>query len=1080
MDEQFDKSMVYEALDFDITAAPDRPDPIQEKNFESEDQWILALSAGWMRGNPVSAWSHRKINEWVHDAPVEPTFEADHNYRAFEDEDNYGYPASEMVTAVSKEQAAYMRNQFDKEWADIELINSTGWGLAGELGGAILRPELALGGVAGIGRGLGTVIGIEMGVEMGSEMWLQKQQIARTTRESVINIAAAGIFTGFLGKAADMASNLRTVPAAQAADNPALDTLHPKGDSAGAQRSTSAPEDDRLVGGSIMDKIAVGPDARLTKSDSDTARGAAKNMTNKSFYTRGMEKGETPGVSVEAEKEAMVGEVLTTIDKMDEMALKSGMTRKNWRGKVVPDQNAFHEQVGVAMSNNDIHVNPQVQAAARLARAELLDPRLDDLVSIGHKIEVEDGKSYFPRVYKRAEVMEGFHDLKNTLVKHYSDARSGAIKAAARGVSKTEAKLFSANTKMVGKMQNLVKALSVKPARKRTAQEIVKLDKARKQLKAARADNAKMLAKQAPRVQIKALQTEIGGIKKTKANKAKLDKLREKVKVLKAQQIKMSKEAGKVVRATQTLSGDIMRDAELDAAQTIQNMMGGIPHSTGVGGSVPSAVKQRTLDLTDQILEPYLEKNASTVLSQYTSGVDAYVLMGKRFGDTGMKDTFDGVIKEYGDLIKAAPDAKSRNRLKNKRDSDLEDLRVMRDRMLNRVQDGTDSASAVSKVVQHVKVFNIATQLGGIMLSSAPDMARPLMAYGMRSFSNGLGRGMRQFARALKEGNTNATSAQIRRLGVASQRTLNTRMLDMAELGSNPGSTWFTRNMPRWWAKGTGFNHWTDAMETVTAHSAMDWTLRMGKKVVSGQPLSRSETMKIARMGFVEGDVANFYGKSIATSSEGGLDPIMKFADTLEWNDPDLARMFEAGIGSDVRRAIVRIGVGDKPLGMDKPIVSLIFQYMSFAIAATNKMLVAGLQQRDATLLQGLLASLFLGSVVGMSKGWLRGDDPGEWPNDKFLAEGVDRSGMLGVYNHGLRLLRTVSGDLPTAYAQRSVSGIIGGSTVGQAGRVGEIVVDAGRGEMDAKTAENIQRLIPLYSNALHMRQLMQQIGDME
>ncbi len=134
MADEFDRSAVYEAMDFSITAPDVRPLPVPSLSFENEDAGLLALSAGWQRQNPLSAWSHKKIAEWVHGASPDPTFTYDMDYRAYMDEDNYGYPPDQMVQARSKAESEFIRSQIDNEFAQMDLIGSSAWGLVGEFG----------------------------------------------------------------------------------------------------------------------------------------------------------------------------------------------------------------------------------------------------------------------------------------------------------------------------------------------------------------------------------------------------------------------------------------------------------------------------------------------------------------------------------------------------------------------------------------------------------------------------------------------------------------------------------------------------------------------------------------------------------------------------------------------------------------------------------------------------------------------------------------------------------------------------------------------------------------------------------
>ena len=1143
MNGQFDNSAVYEAMDFSISAIPGIAPVPQEFVFESEDHGILALSAGWTRQNILASYANKKIREWAFDAAPDPVFPRDRNYRAYEDERNKGYDPHQMVLAESEDEAEWIRGQIDAEYGAMQLIQSHWLGTLGEFGGAVLRPELMIGGVGAAGRGVGGLVVREMLLEAGSEAMLQADQRTRTALETSINVVGAGVITGILGKAIDTATQLRTVapPQRTVEGDPDYLGVTQEYDAAGAQRATQEPEDARLApvfgSQSLAYLLAWGPSKRLTRSKSPTVTEANEKLASPSMYTVGMVKGQTRGMSVEDKKIQMQGELLTVFDRMEEMGRKTDLGPAE-----------FAEEVGRALSNNDRHIIPEVQEAAILARAEVLDTRLEAALEIGHKIEPKPGQSYFPRIFSRENVIENFDGLKNDLTNHYTQVYKGDIKGVTQAADTAGREAYRASNNMIVKMERLVKMLSKTTARGRTAREIIELDKARKQLKLARAQNAKMLGKQPLRTQIKVAEkrladltkpiteaqkaarvklkariakaqklfsarpkavtkvqkathakrkAELDALKKahadmtkplTDAQKAIPARLRAEIKAMKvAQAADVKGKAADIVRTDTRVSGDVVRDAERAATDTIHNMMGGLPHTHGISG-IPTHLRQRNLEMTDQMLDPYLEKNAITVLSNYTNSMDPYTLMKQEFGDSSMADMFDAVGREYKDLIAKAKTTREKKTLQKNHARDVKDLMAIRDRLLNQVQRGVEPGSGLAQALQFVKLYNVSTQLGGITLSSFPDIARPLMTTSLRSFSNGIGTSMRHLVHSFGEPNTMGATAQVRRTGAAAQRTLNSRMSDLIELGDAPNTKGrlgkFMTGLQKHWGTYTGFNHWTDSVETLAAHSSMDFVLRVGKELElapGGHFASkkfRSERMRISQMGFTEHDVIEFWKHASGTSGGGTIDPILKFADTLEWNNPELARLFEAGIGGDVRRTIVRITAGDKPRGMDNAYASLIFQYTSFMMAATNKMMVAGLQQRDASAMLGMLASMFLGSVVDNAKGWLRGEDAREWSDSKNLLGGIDRSGMIGIYNIPFNLALQTWGDTPTRYLHRGFEGILGGSTISQVGRAAKIWGDVATGEFDEDTGEHAQRLIPLWSNALHLRQLAQRMSE--
>jgi len=290
------------------------------------------------------------------------------------------------------------------------------------------------------------------------------------------------------------------------------------------------------------------------------------------------------------------------------------------------------------------------------------------------------------------------------------------------------------------------------------------------------------------------------------------------------------------------------------------------------------------------------------------------------------------------------------------------------------------------------------------------------------------------------------------------------------ELGSK-----VTAEFGRLFGKYTGFNVWIDAMETVAAHSAMDWTLKQAGKLKAGKRLTRSEMGRLGRQGLSHDELIKVYDEAVTTG--GAKDPILQFADTLLWKDAALGRKFEGAIGGDVRRTILRVTMGDKPLALDSPFTALMFQYTGFAIAATNKILISGMQQADRDVATGLLAMLGLGAMSGALKETLRGGDPSEWSFEKLVYEGIDRSGLVGVYRPMLSAVMMARGEMPSRYLTRSTESTFGGPTAGSAANIVRLGAALSEGDM-AKAGKHAMKATPFVNNGLHIRQILTRMAE--
>src|SRR3546814_21067739 len=103
---------------------------------------------------------------------------------------------------------------------------------------------------------------------------------------------------------------------------------------------------------------------------------------------------------------------------------------------------------------------------------------------------------------------------------------------------------------------------------------------------------------------------------------------------------------------------------------------------------------------------------------------------------------------------------------------------------------------------------------------------------------------------------------------------------------------------------------------------------------------------------------------------------------------------FRAAVARETDKIVVTPGVGDRPLVVSSllnspELAQLVFQFRGFAFAAAQRVAIAGLQQRDAAVLNGFLLSVALGALgyfirVSLS-GHERSDDPRVWVSESKI-----------------------------------------------------------------------------------------------
>jgi hypothetical protein len=155
----------------------------------------------------------------------------------------------------------------------------------------------------------------------------------------------------------------------------------------------------------------------------------------------------------------------------------------------------------------------------------------------------------------------------------------------------------------------------------------------------------------------------------------------------------------------------------------------------------------------------------------------------------------------------------------------------------------------------------------------------------------------------------------------------------------------------------------------------------------------------------------------------------------------------------------------------------MLLQFKSFAISATQKMLISGLQQKDMNALNGAAIAIALGGMVHILKGELSGRPVEiDWSNDddvkQFLGDAFDRSGMAGVLmefnaiaekaTDGRAGLAALTGKQISRYASRNVTASLLGPGFGLAeDSINAVNAALGSREWTGRDTHNTRQLLP-------------------
>lgn len=133
-----------------------------------------------------------------------------------------------------------------------------------------------------------------------------------------------------------------------------------------------------------------------------------------------------------------------------------------------------------------------------------------------------------------------------------------------------------------------------------------------------------------------------------------------------------------------------------------------------------------------------------------------------------------------------------------------------------------------------------------------------------------------------------------------------------------------------------------------------------------------------------------------------------------QWTDRKLVETIEAAAIKEADRLVITPGVGDKPILFTSEIGRTIFQFKSFMMAATNRMMLPIFQEKGVRPWIEIMTQLGLGAGVYYMREQLAGREPSEDPN-VVITRAIDNTGLAGYAMELMRVSQAVTGFNPAA-----------------------------------------------------------------
>ena len=449
--------------------------------------------------------------------------------------------------------------------------------------------------------------------------------------------------------------------------------------------------------------------------------------------------------------------------------------------------------------------------------------------------------------------------------------------------------------------------------------------------------------------------------------------------------------------------------------------------------------------------------------------------LGYKYIDEAQSMTFPGlyqVAEEYNIKAFKAKTREEKVKIMAERNKVLEDLEAGIELVRGTYGLPADPHAWTSRAMRTMKHYNALTMLTGFFAAVA-DVPRTIMTSGIQ---RGFKTQFEMWGDMLSNKNRGIFKAgkkEAQSFAEAVDMVTGQRAMLFSDIGDMFGMSSKVEGMM---GKAANFNfmyinmmsRWTEFMKSAASVTIGSRILEDSIKWSKGTLSDKFKT-KLAASGIDEETA-----RRIAQMHElHGTKTTHNFmANTAEWTDDLAKQRFGAALNKDINITVVTPGKGDTPLFMNYELASTIVQFKKFAMAATQRMLMRGMQEKDMDFLFGSILLMGSGMLVDSVYTTFRFDkDYSKKSLTAKLLAAFDRSGLGGIYVDINRSIEALTDNRigiaplmgegkPYGSSMKSKVGLLGPSA-SQIYNVFDIMYDVGGKSYNHYTARNVRRLIP-------------------
>jgi len=509
------------------------------------------------------------------------------------------------------------------------------------------------------------------------------------------------------------------------------------------------------------------------------------------------------------------------------------------------------------------------------------------------------------------------------------------------------------------------------------------------------------------------------------------------------------------------------------------------------------SAKERTFKIPDDFVtsdgrystKDFVDRNVVNVMAQYVRTMSADIGYKKILdGDKGVADMIDAMKREADNMVDDLGPGKKEGAEAKKIMNDFDrESRVLTE-TIHRIR-GTDPTpldprySGLRSAGKIMRDFNVVRLMGSSIISQLPDLARPMVVHGfMKIFGSAIG----DFVDGFKMVKLGIKEAQ--RVGTATDMVLGGRAGQIADLSEQ-----VTRQSKLEMATGIaahkalvlfGVSPWTVYQKARISYLGTDDMLRNIEKIGKGQEISAKWRTMLASLG-IDKDTALAIFKEQPNWEEASRG--FYVANTEKWKDQSAANKFSDALMRHIDNMIISPTAADKPLWTQTEVGKNLTQFQGFGWATHQRILISGLQDRDAGALTSVAAMIGLGMVSAAMRDIVRDGQIDQKRDARgWVREGFDRAGVASRFMETDAIIKKAVGTSPVTklsggQTERTAGrGFVGqalGSTAGLVDDTAKAVRGIADGSLTGSDVHNLRRIMPL-QNFIAFRGILDQAEE--